>query len=144
MACERYFSHFTFRRKFASVIWFIMKRLQNPSLWNFSMRVSPMWPNAVPHMCGILLVLWHLASVSWMYHITINIHNIHLIHNESMALMLFITSNIKSSLMNNLLARYFMQWARAYKTLKWIMKINTHGNTQMEGIVTFTMFPVRI
>ena len=34
-----------------------------------------------------------------------------------MALMLFITPNMKSSLMNNLLATYFMQWARVYKTL---------------------------
>ena len=52
----------------------------------FSMRVSPMWPNAVPHLCGILLVLRHLASVLWMYHITINIHNIHPIDDGSMAL----------------------------------------------------------
>ena len=35
-----------------------------------------------------------------------------------MALKLFITSNIKSSLMNNLLARYLMQWARVYETPK--------------------------
>ena len=48
----------------------------------------------------------------------INIHNIHLIHNESMALMLFITPNIKSSLMNNLLARYLMQLARVCKNSK--------------------------
>ena len=34
-----------------------------------------------------------------------------------MTLVLFITSNIKSSLMNNLLARYLMQWARVCKTL---------------------------
>lgn len=34
-----------------------------------------------------------------------------------MALVLFITSNIKGSLMNNLLARYLMQWARVCKTL---------------------------
>ena len=33
-------------------------------------------------------------------------------------LCLFITPNIKSSLMNNLLARYFMQWARVYKNSK--------------------------
>ena len=44
--------------------------------------------------------------------------------------------------MNNLLARYFMQWARVCKTLKCFMKINTYGNTPMEDIVTFTMFPV--
>ena len=44
-------------------------------------------------------------------------HSIHLIHNESMALMLFITPNMKSSLMNNLLARYLMQWTRVCKTL---------------------------
>ena len=50
------------------------------------MRVSPMWPNVVPHLCGILLVLRHLASVLWMYHITINIHNIHPILDGSMAL----------------------------------------------------------
>ena len=61
-----------------------------------------------------------------------------------MALMLFITPNMKSSLMNNLLATNIMQWARVYKTLKRIMKINTDGNTPMEGIVTFTMFPARI
>ena len=55
-------------------------------IMEFSMRVSPMWPNAVPHICGILLVLRHLASVLWMYHITINIHNIHSILDGSMAL----------------------------------------------------------
>ena len=49
--------------------------------------------------------------------VLINIHNIHLIHNESMALVLFITSKIKSSLMNNLLGRYLMQWDRVCKTL---------------------------
>ena len=59
-----------------------------------------------------------------------------------MALMLFITPNIQSSLVNNLLARSLMQWARVCKNSKWIMKINTDGNTPMEGIVTFTMFPV--
>ena len=125
MARERYFSHFTFRTKVASVRWFMIKWLQNPSLWNFSMRVSPMWPNAVPHICGILLVLRHLASVSWMYYIIINIHNIHLIHNESMALMLFTTPNNNCFIMNNFLATNIMQWARVYKTLKWVMKINT-------------------
>jgi hypothetical protein len=51
-----------------------------------SMRVSPMWPNVVPHICGILLVLRHLASVLWMYYITINIHNIQPILDGSMAL----------------------------------------------------------
>ena len=61
-----------------------------------------------------------------------------------MALELFITSKIKSSLMNNLLARYLMQWARVCKTLKCFMKINTYGNTPMEDIVTFTMFHVCI
>ena len=61
-----------------------------------------------------------------------------------MALMLFITPNIKSSLMNNLLARYLMQWARVCKNSKLIMKINTDCNTPMECIVTFTMFPVSI
>ena len=124
MACERYFSHFTFWMKVASVRWFIIKWLQNPSLWNFSMRVSPMWPNAVPHMCGILLVLRHLASVLWMYHITINIHNIHPIFDGSMALMLFLILNNNCSFMNNPLATNIMQWARVYKTLKWIMKVN--------------------
>ena len=125
MACERYFSHFTFQTKVASVRWFIIKRLQNPSLWNFYMRVSPMWPNAVPHLCGILLVLQHLASVLWMYHISINIHNIHPILDESMALMLFMILNNNCSFMNNPLATNIMQWARVYKTLKWIMKVNT-------------------
>ena len=38
-------------------------------------------------MCGIPLVLRHLASVLWMYHITINIHNIRSIDDGSMALM---------------------------------------------------------
>ncbi len=55
-----------------------------------------------------------------------------------MALMLFITLNIKSSLMNNLLARYLMQRARV-----WNSKMNYEckyiGNTPMEGMVTFTM-----
>ena len=125
MACERYFSHFTFRRKVASVRWFIIKRLQNPSLWNFSMRVSPMWPNAVPHLCGILLVLRHLASVLWMYHITINIHNIHPIHDGSMALMLFIILKTIVLLWITLLQQTLCKWARVYKTLKWIMKVNT-------------------
>src|SRR3990170_5430831 len=73
-----------------------------------------------------------------------NIHNIHLIHNESMALMLFITPNIKSSLMNNLLARYLVQWARVCKTPKMNYENKYIGNTPMEGIVTFTMFPTRI
>ena len=58
-------------------------------IMEFFMRVSPMWPNAVPHLCGILLVLRHLASVLWMYHITINIHNIHPILDGSMALYVF-------------------------------------------------------
>ena len=60
---------------------------------------------------------------------------------EAWPFMLFITPNIKSSLMNNLLARYFMQRARVWNS-KRIMKINTDGNTPMKGIVTFTMFPV--
>src|SRR3990170_1859452 len=84
----------------------------------FSMRVSPMSPNAVPHLCGILLVLRHLASVLWMYHITINIHNIRSIDDGSKALMLFIILNIKSSFMNNLLARSFMQRAGVCKNSK--------------------------
>ena len=50
------------------------------------MRVSPMCPNVVPHFCGILLVLRHLASVLWMYHITINIHNMRPSFDGSMAL----------------------------------------------------------
>ena len=107
----------------------------------FSMRVSPMWPNVVPHLCGILLVLRHLASVLWMYYITINIHNIRPIDDGSMALMLFITPNMKSSLMNNLLARYLMQRARVWKS-KMNYESKYMGNTPMEGIVTFTMFPV--
>ena len=57
-----------------------------PIIMEFSLRVSPMWPNAVPHICGILLVLRHLASMLWMYHISINIHNIHPIFDGSMAL----------------------------------------------------------
>ena len=108
------------------------------------MRVSPMSPNAVPHKCGILLVLRHLASVSWMYYIIINIHNIHLIHNESMALMLFMTPNNNCTLMNNFLATYFMQWAWVYKTLKMNYENKYRGKTPMEGVVTFTMFPTRI
>src|SRR3990170_1630213 len=75
----------------------------------FSMRVSPMSPNAVPHMCGILLVLRHLASVLWMYYITINIHNIHPIHDGSMALMLFMILNNNCSFTNNTLATNIMQ-----------------------------------
>ena len=63
---------------------------------------------------------------------------------EAWPFMLFIILNNNCSFMNNLLATYFMQWARVYKTLKRIMKINTDGNTLMEGIVTFTMFPARI
>ena len=60
-----------------------------------------------------------------------------------MALMLFITPNIKSSLMNNLLARYLMQWARVWNsTMNYESKYI--GNTPMEGIVTITMFPVCI
>ena len=86
MARERYFSHFTFRRKVASVRWFKIKKTSKSIIMEFSMRVSPMWPNVVPHLCGILLVLRHLASVLWMYHITINIHNIHPILDGSMAL----------------------------------------------------------
>ena len=125
MAYEWYFSHFTFRRKVASVRWYIIKRLQNPSLWNFSMRVSPMWPNAVPHMCGILLVLRHLATVLWMYQVTVNIHNIHPIHDRSMALMLFMTLNNNCSFMNNPFATSIMQWDSVCKTLKLIMKVNT-------------------
>src|SRR3990170_7457805 len=84
----------------------------------FSMRVSPMSPNAVPHLCGILLVLRHLASVLWMYHITINIHNVRSIDDGSKALMLFIILNNNCSFMNNPFATNSMQWARVYKTLK--------------------------
>ena len=61
-----------------------------------------------------------------------------------MALMLFITPNIKSSLMNNLLARYLMQWARVYETPKMNYENKYIGNTPMEGIVTFTKFPACI
>ena len=78
-------------------------------IMEFSMRVSPMWPNAVPHMCGIPLVLRHLVSVLWMYHITINIHNIHPIHHGSMALLFFIILNNNCSFMNNTLATNIMQ-----------------------------------
>ena len=117
-----------FRRKVASVRWFIIKWLQNPSWWNFSMRVSPMWPNAVPHMCGILLVLRHLALVLWMYHNTINIHNIRSIDDGNMALMLFIILNNNCSFMNNTLQQTLCKWARVYKTLKWFIKVNTEVN----------------
>ena len=58
--------------------------------------------------------------------------------------MLFVTPNIKSSLMNNLLARYLMQWARVYETPRMNYENKYIGNTPMEGIVTFTMFPARI
>ena len=85
MACERYFSLLHYWTKVASVRWFVIIWLQNPSLWNFSMRVSLMCLNAVPYICGILLVLWHLASILWMFNFNINIHNIHLIHNRCMA-----------------------------------------------------------
>jgi hypothetical protein len=77
--------YFTIWMKVASVRWFVIIWLQNPSLWNFSMRVSLMWLNAVPHICGILLVSWHLASVLWMFNFIINIHNLHPIHNRSIA-----------------------------------------------------------
>src|SRR4051812_42076231 len=40
-----------------------------------------------------LLVLRRLASVLWMFSIIIKIHNIQLIHNRSMAFMLFIALN---------------------------------------------------
>ena len=93
-------------------------------IMEFSMRVSPMWPNAVPHMCGILLVLRHLASVLWMYHITINIHNIHPSWMEAWPFMLFIILNNNCSFLNNPLASNIVQWARVYETLKWIMKVN--------------------
>ena len=53
-----------------------------------------------------------------MYYIIINIHNIHLIHNKNMALVLFITSKNNCSLMNNLLATNLMQWARVNETPK--------------------------
>ena len=81
-------------------------------IMEFSMRVSPMWPNAVPHLCGILLVLRHLASVLWMYHITINIHNIHpildgsmalhVIHNTKQQLLFLWTTPLQQTLCNGL------------------------------------------
>ena len=46
--------------------------------------------------------------------------------------------------MNNLLARYLMQWARVYETLKMNYENKYIGNTPMECIVTFTIFPARI
>jgi hypothetical protein len=125
MACERYFSHFTFRRKVASVRWFKIKKTSKSIIMDFSMRVSPMWPNAVPHLCGILLVLRHLASVLWMYHITINIHNIHPIDDGSMAL--HVIHNTEQQLLflwTTLFATNVVQWARVYETLKWFMKVN--------------------
>ena len=134
--------YFTIWTKVASVRWFVIIWLQNPSLWNFSMRVSPMWLNAVPHICGILLVLRHLASVLWMFNSIINIHNLHPIHNRSMAL-LFITSNNYCSLMNNLLATS-MQWVVCTKTLKWIMKINSEVIGWWKSIITFTIFSTHI
>ena len=125
MACEWYFSHFTFRRKVASVRWFKIKIYTSKSIiMEFSMRVSPMWPNVVPHMCGILIVLRHLASVLWMYHITINIHNIHSILHGSMAL--HVIHNTEQQLLFlwiTSLAKNIVQWARVYETLKWIMKV---------------------
>ena len=94
-------------------------------IMEFPMRVSPMWPNAVPHICGILLVLRHLASVLWMYHITINIHNIHPILDGSMALHVIQNTEQQLFLLNNSFATNIVQWARVYETLKWIMKVNT-------------------
>ena len=124
MACERYFSHFTFRRKVASVRWFKIKRLQKSIIMEFSMRVSPMWPNAVPHICGILLVLRHLASVLWMYHITINIHNIHPIDDGSMALhVIHNTEQQLFFLWTTLLQQTFCKGLEC-KTQKWIMNVN--------------------
>ena len=62
------------------------------------------------HTCVVFsLVLRHLASVLWMYHITINIHNIRSIHYGSMALMLFMIPNNNCSFMNNTLATNIMQ-----------------------------------
>ena len=52
-----------------------------------------LWQTAVPHTCGILLVLRCLASVLWMFSIIIKIHNIQPIHNGSMAFILFINLN---------------------------------------------------
>ena len=101
------------------------------------MRVSPMWPNAVPHMCGILLVLRHLASVLWMYHITINIHNIHPIHDGSMALMLFITLNNNCSFMNNPFATNIMQWARVCKNSKMNYESKYGGNILLSIFITY-------
>ena len=71
-------------------------------------------------------------------------HSIPLFHNGSMAFMLFITQNNYWSFMNNLLASNIVQWARVYKTLKWIMKNKCRGNTLMGIIVTFTKFPACI
>ena len=59
-----------------------------------------------------------------------------------MALMLFITPNIKSSLMNDLLARYFVQWAGVYKNSKMNYENKYIGN--VPSIATFTMFPAHI
>ena len=125
MAYERYFGYFTFLEESCKCQMIHNQTTSKSIIMEFFMRVSPMWPNAVPHMCGILLVLQHLASVLWMYHITINIHNIHPIHDGSMALMLFMIPNNNCSFMNNTLATNIMQWARVCKTLKWIMKVNT-------------------
>ena len=106
----------------ATVRWFVIIWLQNPSLWNFSMRVSPMWLNAVPHMCGILLVLRHLASVLWMFNFIINIHNIHLIHNKSMPFCSQHRTTIVLSWTISL--QLLCNGLECTKTLKWIMIIN--------------------
>jgi hypothetical protein len=42
-----------------------------------------------------------------------------------MALMLFMIPNNNCSFMNNPFATNIVQWARVYKTLKWILKVNT-------------------
>ena len=44
--------------------------------------------------------------------------------------------------MNNLLARYFMQWARVYKNSKMNYENKYIGN--VPSIATFTMFPAHI
>jgi hypothetical protein len=60
-----------------------------------------------------------------MYHITINIHNIHPILDGSMALhVIHKTEQQLLVFMNNSFATNIVQWARVYETLKQILKVN--------------------
>ena len=143
MACERYFIHFTFRRKVASVRWFKIKKTSKSIIMEFSMRVSPLWPNVVPHLWGILLVLRHLASVLWMYHITLNIHNIRPIDDGSMALMLFIILNNNCSFLNNPLASNIVQWLECMKS-KMNYEGKPRGNVLISIFITYISFIMKV